>query len=82
MPQNWAASDNPAERKEVQKIINHCKDNLKDLQQEVFTLKYLEDINSEEICKVLDITPSNYWVLLHRARLQMRDCVESNLFKN
>ena len=82
MPQDWAASDNPTERKEVQKIINHCKDNLKDLQQEVFTLKYLEDIDSEEICKVLDITPSNYWVLLHRARLQMRDCVETNLLKN
>lgn len=81
-PQDWAASDNPAERKEVQKIINRCKDNLKDLQQEVFTLKYLEDIDSDEICKVLDITPSNYWVLLHRARLQMRDCVETNLLKN
>lgn len=81
-PQDWAAAENPTERKELQKIINACKDKLKDLQQEVFILKYLEDIDSDEICKVLNITSSNYWVLLHRARLQMRDCVENNWLKN
>ena len=82
MPNDWHSSENPTERKEVQKIINHCKDNLKTLQQEVFTLKYMEDLDSDKICKVLDITPSNYWVLIHRARLQMRDCVEKNWLKN
>jgi len=76
MPKDWQASDNPTERKEIQKIINSCKDHLKVLQQHVFTLKYMEDLKSEEICKVLNISSFNYWVLIHRARLQMRDCVE------
>lgn len=82
MPKNWDASDNPAERKEIQKMIHWCKDHLKNLQLHVFTLKYMEAMDSEEICKVLNISTSNYWVLIHRARLQMRDCVEKYWLKN
>lgn len=81
-PKSWHTSDNPTERKEIQKIINICKDHLKTLQQHVFILKYLEDMDSNEICKVLNISSSNYWVLIHRARLQMRDCVEKFWLKN
>jgi RNA polymerase sigma-70 factor (TIGR02943 family) len=80
-PRDWHASDDPVERKEIQKIINWCKDHLKTLQQDVFTLKYMEDLDSDEICKVLNISASNYWVLIHRARLQMRDCVEKSWLK-
>lgn len=82
MPKDWHAAESPVERKEIQKIINWCKDHLKELQQHVFTLKYMEDLDSAEICKVLNISPSNYWVIIHRARLQMRDCVEKNWLKN
>lgn len=81
MPREWNAADNPAERKEIQKIIHWCKTHLKNLQQQVFVLKYMEDLDSEEICKVLNISASNYWVLIHRARLQMRDCVEKHWLK-
>ena len=80
-PHDWHNADNPLERKELQKIINWCKSNLKLLQQQVFSLKYMEDLESEEICKVLNITTSNYWILIHRARLQMRDCVEKSFLK-
>ncbi|MEO5998585.1 MAG: sigma-70 family RNA polymerase sigma factor [Chitinophagaceae bacterium] len=48
-PEDWNASDNPTERKEIQKVINGCKDHLKALQQHVFTLKYMEDLECEEI---------------------------------
>jgi RNA polymerase sigma-70 factor (ECF subfamily) len=40
-------------------------------------MKMLDESESEEICKDLDITSSNLWVMLHRARLRMRDCLES-----
>lgn len=82
IPKDWNFSDNEAERKELQQIINWCKNHLKTLQQQVFTLKYMEDIDSDEICKVLNISSSNYWILIHRARLQMRDCVEKKWVKN
>jgi DNA-directed RNA polymerase specialized sigma24 family protein len=41
-------------------------------------MKYLEDLEATEICKVLGITTSNYWVLIHRAKLQLRNCLEKN----
>jgi RNA polymerase sigma-70 factor (TIGR02943 family) len=82
LPKDWHASNTPTERKEIQQIINWCKDHLKAIQQHVFTLKYMEDLESDEICKVLNISLSNYWVLIHRARLQMRDCVEKYWLKN
>ena len=47
----------------------------------VFSLKYLEEEESETICKELEITSSNYWVIIHRAKLQMRECLEKNWIK-
>ncbi|TAH09832.1 MAG: DUF1492 domain-containing protein [Sphingobacteriia bacterium] len=59
-------------------ILAKCKTKLKEIQAAVFNLKYIEDLTSEEICKELNITASNYWVLIHRAKIQLRSCLESN----
>ncbi|WP_408132213.1 sigma factor-like helix-turn-helix DNA-binding protein [Klebsiella pneumoniae] len=53
---------------------------LKEIQHAVFSMKYLDDIDSDEICKQLNITASNYWVLIHRAKTQLRSCLEKNWF--
>ncbi len=81
MPNDWQPASSLVERKEIQQIIAGCKDHLKTMQKNVFILKYMEDMNSGDICKVLNITPSNYWILIHRARLQMRECVEKKWLK-
>lgn len=78
-PKNWQFQENLVERKEIRKIIQWCRDHLKEVQKSVFTLKYMEELESDEICKVLNITPSNYWILVHRARLQMRSCIEKKI---
>ncbi|MCB2221873.1 MAG: hypothetical protein KQI35_15895 [Bacteroidetes bacterium] len=44
-------------------------------------MKHLDDVDTDEICKELDITASNYWVIIHRAKLQLRDCLEKNWIK-
>ena len=82
IPLEWCYSQTPAERKELQRIIEQCKEDLKEVQRQVFVLKYMEDRESDFICKVLNISASNYWVLLHRCRLQMRTCVEHHWLKN
>ncbi|NJE06742.1 DUF1492 domain-containing protein, partial [Thermococcus sp. M36] len=51
-----------------------------EIQHAVFSMKYLDDIDSDEICKQLNITASNYWVLIHRAKTQLRSCLEKNWF--
>lgn len=88
---NWKESAKPneweidysqnIETKEFYAVLEKCKQKLAELQNAVFTLKYLEDKKSDDICKELGISPSNYWVLMHRAKLQLRQCLEKNWFK-
>lgn len=82
LPQEWHFSQTTTERKELQRIIDQCKEDLKEVQRQVFVLKYMEDRDADFICKVLQISSSNYWVLLHRCRLQMRHCVEHYWLQN
>jgi len=44
-------------------------------------LKYLEQKDGQEICQDLQISPSNFWQLIHRAKLQLRKCLELHWFK-
>lgn len=64
------------ERDEFQKILELCISFLPQKWAAAFTLKIIEECESEEICKELEITSSNLWVLLHRARLKIRQCLE------
>ena len=80
-PKDWKTDGFTAlEQKEFYEVLRRCRNKLKDIQNTVFTMKYLEDMDSEEICKALGITSSNYWVLIHRAKLQLRACLEKNWF--
>lgn len=81
-PKEWGIDYSlPIETKEFYEVMEKCKQKLAELQNAVFTLKYMEDKNSDDICKELEISSSNYWVLLHRAKLQIRKCLEKNWFK-
>lgn len=46
----------------------------------VFSMREMEDISSKEICALLSISESNLWVMLHRARMALRECLEMNWF--
>ena len=46
----------------------------------VFMLREVDDIPSAEICALLNISPNNLWVMLHRARMALRQCLELNWF--
>jgi len=63
------------------KVIQYCISLLPSKMQNTFSMKTLDEISTEEICKELGISESNLWVLLHRARLQLRECVENQWYK-
>lgn len=67
------------EREEFWQTFRGCLDSLPQRQADVFALREVEDLSSEHICKALQITPSNLWVLLHRARLRLMICMKSHL---
>lgn len=65
------------EQAELMQIIQECISKLPPNLASAFVMKMIDEAESDEVCKELGITSSNLWVMLHRARLKMRECVES-----
>jgi RNA polymerase sigma-70 factor (TIGR02943 family) len=70
------------ERKEFWEIFNACLGKLPKRISAVFTLSELEEKSGKEVCEVLDISATNLWTMLHRARLGLRQCLEKNWFSH
>ena len=68
------------ETAELWDIVQECLQHLPQGQADVFTLSVMEELDTDEICNQLQITPSNLWVRLHRARLGLAKCVGSKWF--
>ncbi len=60
---------------EVRREIEGCLDTVPTKQRMAFVLREVEDLGTEEICKILDVTRTNLGVLLHRARTRLRECL-------
>lgn len=67
------------EREEFWEAFRRCLERLSQRQADVFTLREIEELAAEEICKNLEISASNLWVLLYRARLQLSGCMKTQL---
>ncbi len=65
------------ERHEFRQILRECLRGLPGRQAAVFTLREIQEEPPEMICKELGITSSNLWVLMHRARLRLAECIKS-----
>jgi len=78
-PNKWKIdTSNDLEREEFQRILALCLSYLPEHWRDIFHLKLIEEASGEEICKDLNITSSNLWVIIHRAKLKMRACIEKN----
>ncbi len=66
--------DNP----EFNTTLLNCREHLPEKQFAVLQMKYYDQLNSDSICKELEISSTYYWQLIHRAKLQLRDCLQKN----
>jgi RNA polymerase sigma-70 factor (ECF subfamily) len=69
------------ENEELGQAIHHCIQKLPKKQSLVFTMKTIRGLSTEDICNELQINPSNLWVMIHRARTALMDCLNENWFK-
>ena len=65
---------------ELEDAIYNCLSKLPEKQAAVFKMKTILGYETEVICNELNITPSNLWVIIHRARVSMAECMEKNWF--
>ncbi|MFN8299521.1 MAG: sigma-70 family RNA polymerase sigma factor [Chitinophagales bacterium] len=82
-PTAWGKDfETSVESEQFYAILQQCLNKLPEKWSAAFTLRNMDDLDAEAICKELGITPSNYWVIMHRAKLQLRECLETNWFNS
>ena len=82
-PHSWHEEENHLlDDNEFQQILQKCMDALPEQWNTCVKLKYFTEKSGAEICQELDIAPTNFWQIVHRAKLQLRNCVDNKWFKN
>jgi len=79
-PSDWGRPDSDLQQKQFLAILEACVERLPDQQGRVFLMKEWLELDGDSICKEIGIQPTNLWVLLHRARLRLRECLQQRWF--
>ncbi len=74
-------AEDTMENEELGLAILNCLGKLQEKQATIFKLKTIDNFDTEAICNEYNITPSNLWVIIHRARKTLSECLESNWLK-
>jgi len=72
-------SSNPAKANETQEFLDHfyrCLAGLPKRTADAFVHREIDGLSTSEICTRLNITENNCWVILYRARMMLRKCLE------
>jgi RNA polymerase sigma-70 factor (ECF subfamily) len=79
-PQGWSNPESALESSRFWEAFERCLDRLPRTGGRVFFQREVIGEDTDAICKAEGITPSNCWVILHRSRLALRECLEKNWF--
>lgn len=77
---DWGNPEDSLRQVDFMKVLEACVEKLPGQQGRLFMMREWLELESDEICKELSITPTNLWVMLHRARLRLRDCIQAGWF--
>jgi len=75
-PSAWPTPDGELEEKQFLSILQNCMDRLPKKLANLFLMREIFEDDNEVICKELEISPTNAWVMLYRARMGLRQCLE------
>ena len=82
-PRDWKPeTDEIMHRDEFWKVMRDCLAKLPERVATVFMMREMDEVESKEICATLSISESNLWVILHRARMALRECLATTWFEN
>jgi RNA polymerase sigma-70 factor (TIGR02943 family) len=79
-PAEWGDPEVTLRRTEFFQVLEICVEQLPGVQGRIFMMREWLELDTAEICKELGITPTNSWVLLHRARLRLQTCLQERWF--
>jgi RNA polymerase sigma-70 factor (ECF subfamily) len=79
-PQAWENPEGALERGEFRAVLEQCLKGLPERTAQAFLMREHLGLETPELCKELGVTPTHAWVLLYRARMALRLCLEKNWF--
>ena len=82
MPRQWGDPGATLEQKDFFRVLEVCLEKLPARTARIFMMREWLELDTDEICKELRISTSNAWVMLYRARVQLRECLDLNWFGN
>ncbi len=80
LPRTWQDPEDAFQNAQFWQVFEACLDHLPARQARVFMMREFLGLESHEICTSLGITATNLNVMLHRARLRLRECLENRWF--
>ncbi len=80
-PKDWGDPEHCLRQMDFMRVLEACVEKLPGQQGRLFMMREWLELESDEICKELSITPTNLWVMLHRARLRLRECLQAGWFQ-
>lgn len=79
-PEPWNEPDGALQQKQFLAALERCLEGLPPRTAQAFLLREHMGLETPEICKELGITSTHCWVLLYRARMALRECLEKSWF--
>jgi RNA polymerase sigma-70 factor (ECF subfamily) len=79
-PGAWSQTSASLRRREFWEILQACTRHLPEKVARAFLLRELDDCGTEDICSTMGVSQNHLFVMLHRARLALRRCLELNWF--
>jgi RNA polymerase sigma-70 factor (ECF subfamily) len=79
-PADWGNPESALEQRKFFEVLERCMDGLPKKTAKVFMMREVMGLETDEICKDLGITSTNCWVLLYRARMALRECLQGRWF--
>jgi RNA polymerase sigma-70 factor, ECF subfamily len=80
-PAAWPDPDASLEQRQFFTVLEQCLDRLPARTAQAFMMREHLGFETADICKELGLTPTHCWVLLYRARMALRECLQANWFQ-
>jgi RNA polymerase sigma-70 factor (ECF subfamily) len=81
-PKAWTDPEAALKQQEFWTIYETCQNSMPPKMAKVFMLRELVGLEADEVCREFELSEANYWVIMHRARLRLRECLEIRWFNH
>ena len=78
---SWISPPQPVDvqlyASEIRELFEDCLERVSTQQRMAFVLREVDELSSDEVCKILNITHTNLGVIIYRVRNRLRECLEA-----